>query len=75
MKKKELEKVKGKSLAALEKDVVALKDKLHKAMEAIHNGKEKNAHLVRAIRQDIAQTKTIISHKRKEEIIAKKEEK
>lgn len=74
MKIKELEKQKGRSSIQLRKEVEELKDKLWDAQQQIQKGKEKNVRKSSAIKKSIAQIKTLLAHKLKEEQLANSKE-
>lgn len=63
MKKKDLKELKTKSLADLRKKLSELEKEKVKSLIELKMGKLKNVHIVRELRRDIAQTKTIMKMK------------
>ncbi len=65
MKKKDLEKLKGRTVAELTADVKTAKEKLWQLGKDLTAGKQKNGHALRATRVEIARMLTLINQKNK----------
>lgn len=70
MKKKDLAELKTKSISQLTKMIADLEKEKVKVQLELKMGKIKNVHLVKIMRKEIAQAKTILSLKR---ILARRE--
>ncbi len=64
MKKKDLEKMKVRTVAELNADIVVAKEKLWQTKKDIAGSKVKNVREVRSIRTDIARMMTLINAKK-----------
>ena len=67
MKKKDLEKIKGRSVVELKKDIEEKKDKLWQLRSDIVTGKAKNVRGAGSLKRDVARSLTILNEKIKSE--------
>ena len=67
MKKKDLEKIKGRSVADLKKDIQENKDKLWQLKNDIATGKAKNVREAGSLKRNIARSLTVLNEKIKSE--------
>lgn len=64
MKKKQLKEIKNKTVAELEKLVLETSTQLSKSRFELLSGKNKNKRLLKSLRRDMAQIKTIVNQKK-----------